>query len=394
MTTQHLVILTCVLLAGCAGKESRSKSVSCEGAKADVTAVTYNVALGPGMVPLATPRTAPAAAAIAALPADVLCLQEVWLPEGKRAIADALGLPDGQAFWADTAGLAETGEDRCAPGDLDALASCAEPACGSLPAEMQTICAQDECGDALRITYLRNAGCVRCLAASAGKSIADIRTACESPHGASRIHGGNNGVMLASRLPLMDKEFVFLPSSNSNRVALFARVLLPEDRAVEVACVHISAGAPIPPSHSGYATWDEEKRAQFAIVIDRLLARAGDRPALLMGDLNVGPEAAGIEATHGDIWGDVVDRGFSSPALELERPYCTSCPANSFHDASDAPELIDHVLVHDPEGGTSLAASCSDPVFTQAVEVRGYDGAAVTTHLSDHFGARFLFRVR
>lgn len=394
MTTQHLVILSCIVLVGCAGKESRSKPVSCEGTKADVVAVTYNVALGPGMVPLATPRTAPAAAAIAALPADVLCLQEVWLPEGKRAIADALALPDGQAFWADTAGLAETGEDRCAPGDLDALASCAEPACGGLPAEMQTICVQDECSDALRATYLRNAGCVRCLAASAGKSIADIRATCESPYGASRIHGGSNGVMLASRSPLMDKEFVFLPSSNSNRVALFARVLLPENRSVEVACVHISAGAPIPPSHSGLATWDEEKRAQFAIVVDRLLARAGDRPALLMGDLNVGPEAAGVEPTREDIWNEVVERGFAAPPLDLERPYCTSCPANTLHEPTDAPHLIDHVLLHDPPGGIALSASCSDPVFDDIVEIRGYDGEAVTTHLSDHFGARVLLHVR
>lgn len=394
MTKQYLVILGCALLAGCAGKETRSKSVSCEGTKADLTAVTYNVGLGPGMVPLSTPRTAPAAAAIAALPADVLCLQEVWLPEGKRAIADALALPDGQAFWADTAGLAETGEDRCASGDLDALASCAEPACGGLPAEMQTICAQDECGDALRATYLRNAGCVRCLAASAGKSIADIRTACESPYGASRIHGGNNGVMLASRLPLMDKEVVFLPSSNSNRVALFARVLVPDRGAVEVACVHISAGAPIPPSHSGLATWDEEKRAQFAVVIDRLLARAGDRPALLMGDLNVGPEATGVEPTHEDIWNEVVARGFTVPPLDLERPYCTSCPTNTLHEPSDAPHLIDHVLLRDPPGGLALTASCADPVFDEAVEILGYGGETVTTHLSDHFGARVLLRVR
>lgn len=394
MTKQYLILLAMIVVFGCRGRDSESKSPSCDGSNADFTAVTYNAGLGPGMVPLSTPRTAPAAAAIAALPADVLCLQEVWTPDGKRAVAEALALPDGGVFWAETAGLGETGEDRCAVGELDQLAACAKPKCGGLPDEMQTICAQEECGDALRITYLRNAGCVRCLAASAGKSIAGIRAACESPHGASRIQGGNNGVMLASRLPLMDKEFVFLPSSSSNRVALFARVLLPEGRDVEVACVHISAGAPIPPSHSGLSTWDEEKRAQFAIVIDRLLVRAGDRPSLLMGDLNVGPDAEGLEPSHEDIWDEVVARGYAAPQLELGRPYCTSCPSNTLHEPTDAPQLIDHVLLRDPPGGTSISASCSDPVLDTLIDIRGYDGETVTTHLSDHYGVRVLLRVR
>jgi endonuclease/exonuclease/phosphatase family metal-dependent hydrolase len=394
MTNRFAVCAVFTALAmGCAEKKDEPRAPTCDDRKADLVAVTYNVGLGPGIVPLATPRTAPAAAAIALLDADVLCLQEVWLPSAKEAVAAGLGLSEDHVFWADTAGLAETGEDRCAAGDLDALVACAEPACGGKPDEEQTLCVQDECMDVLRATFLKNAACVSCLGASAGKSIADIRATCESPMGASRIYGGNNGVMLASRLPLLNKEYVFLPSSNSNRVALFARVAVPEGPAVEIACVHISAGAAIPPSHSGYATWDEEKRAQFAIIIDKLKARAGGRPALFMGDLNVGPAAENLESVHADIWDEIVAAGFSTPTLDLGRPFCTNCPENTFHDDGDSPELIDHVLTREGKD-VALDASCADPVFDEQVEVTGYDGTIVQSHLSDHYGARVLFGSR
>ena len=43
--------------------------------------VTYNVGLARGFVDYADQRAEPVAAAVAALDADVVCLQEVWLRE-------------------------------------------------------------------------------------------------------------------------------------------------------------------------------------------------------------------------------------------------------------------------------------------------------------------------
>ncbi len=383
-----LMCATAVLTASC-GKSGGGNALHdrCGPIDAQLTAVTYNAALGPGMVSLATPRTAPVAAAIAATEFDVLCLQEVWTKDGSDAVIAALGLPPTNVLTIDTSGLGESYEDTCTADELRPLQSCVRKRCADVPDEQTTICALDQCHGELTNVYLRDKGCLNCLAASAGKSPDGIVNLCTSD-GASRIQGGRNDVILASRWKLKNKEVVQLISSGANRVALLARVDVPQYGSVEVACAHLSSPDAIPPSQSGFATWEDEQIAELKMISDRLFARANGRPSLLLGDMNAGPALSStINASSKTVWDAALQLGFTSPAADSQPPFCSICGDNTLRYGRSS-SLVDHVFIRNAQTGTQLQSRCVDRLFDTPATITGYDSKPVVTNLSDHYGVR------
>ncbi len=368
---------------------------TCDRTDAALTAVTFNTGLGPGMIEYSSPRAPQVAAALGRTQYDVLCLQEAWVKRDQDAIVAALGLPPQNVFVTETAGLGETGTDTCSGSQVDFLLSCTDTQCKGVPSESLTLCAMDKCAFELAAVYMNGKNCVNCLAAMAGKSSLAIADVC-THGGASRIQGGRNGVILASRWPLIDREVINLPASGANRVALLARIAVPgATEPVELACTHLSSDAQIPPAHSGYATWIEEQRAQLKMIDDRLRLRAGTRPTLLIGDVNTGPKVGTLDAEAPAVWGDVMKYGYVSPAASIPSPWCTICGENTLRGKpGGAGNLIDHVLVRDPVGGTDLVPACADRMFDAPVNVIGYSGGTVLTDLSDHYGTRVKFRLK
>lgn len=367
-------------------------SADCEGVDADLTVVTFNAGLGPGMVRLSSPRVPAVAQAVAGTDADVLCLQEVWTEPDERRIVAALGLPRANVLTFDTEGLGEEEPARCGTGRLDALAECARNACASVPAEEQTLCALRSCENDLLYLYLRDRRCLDCLASGVGRAVDDIVAACEGA-GMSHVYGGRNGVILASRWPLKDKDVMLLPASNANRVALFARVDVPGRGPVQLACTHISSPQRISPSH-GFDDWESEQAAQLRLITERLRARAGDGPAIFAGDMNFGPRLTDeIEAASGNVWNVAVELGYASVSATIEPPFCTVCPDNTLRGRY-AGRHIDHVLEIDPPGGATVVPRCADRLFMEPRVVTGHDGEPVSTHLSDHYGVRVKIDLR
>lgn len=367
---------------------------SCESAPSDIDVVTFNTGLGPGIVGLSSPRAPHVVDAVAATHFDVMCLQEVWTDGDRDAIIARLGLPPENVLFARTVGVGETGEDRCSNSDIDRLEACTAKKCAGVDDEEVTGCAMAQCHSALTGIFLGNRECLNCLAAMAGHPADITRRVCTT-RGASRIYGGRNGVILVSRWPLLDREAILIPASNANRVALFARVDVPGHGPVELACTHISSDQEIPPYHSGYDTWDEEKEAQLAIISDRLNARAAGRPQLFVGDMNFGgARGATVKDESGWVWYDAHERGFVDPAGYTVPELCSMCSGNSFVGHRDRSELIDHALLRDPPGGLELTPTCVERLFDRPVVVTGYHGEDVTTNLSDHYGIRVKFRFR
>lgn len=367
---------------------------TCENAPCDIDVVTYNTGLGPGIVGYSSPRAPHVIEAVAATPFDVMCLQEVWTDGDRDALIASLGLPPENVAFVRTTGLGETGEDRCSASDIDSLEACTAKKCAGVPEEEVTGCALSNCRSALTGIFLGNRECLNCLAAMSGHSSATIRRVCTS-RGASRIYGGRNGVILASRWPLRDKEAILLPASNANRVALFATVDVPGHGPVELACTHLSSDQEIPPYHSGYDEWDEEKEAQLAVIDARLTARAHGRPQLFVGDMNFGgARGEAVTDESGWVWYDAHERGFLDPAAYTVPGLCSICPSNSFVGPRGKGKLIDHALLRDPPGGLELTPTCVERLYDRPVTVTGYHGEPVTTSLSDHFGIRVKFRFR
>jgi endonuclease/exonuclease/phosphatase family metal-dependent hydrolase len=247
--------------------------------------------------------------------------------------------------------------------------------------------------------------CLNCLIASVGAGIDDTVRACSIPgHGLTHAYGGQNGQLLVSRFPLKDKESILLPSSIANRVGLFATIELAGHESIEVACMHAATMNEVPPSHHGedgkrmFSGWHDEMEAQIDIVSKRLKERAGGRPQLLMGDLNTGPELKhGITAAESHVWSHILSLGFSSPAAEADDPFCSVCDDNSqrlIEQDHPGNSLIDHVLVRDPPGGSTLTPVCTRRMFDTEHEIyyRGYDGQLVEGHLSDHYAVSVSFR--
>lgn len=367
--------------------------------------LTYNVGLAPGVVPYATPRIKPVAEELAKFrDMGVMCLQEVWTQEARDAVVAALDLPDDQVYYVDTRGQGDDLKDInvCRPGQVDALASCARDACGDLPDEEHAHCALDACNSELVSLYMRGGeNCLNCLVSSVGHSIDDTIKTCTVPgHGVSHSYDGQNGVMLVSRWPLKNREAILLPSSIANREALFATVEIDGREPLELACTHVSTWNQLPPSQRGpdgkkmFSDWDEEMIAQIDIISARLNARAQGRPQLFLGDMNAGPELGrSIKGDMPKVWGRIHALGFSSPAAQAEDPFCSVCQGNSLRGPNAPNKLIDHVLMRDPVGGSSLTPLCTRSVIDAKHQryFPGPNGTLMEEHLSDHYAVTVTF---
>lgn len=399
-------LFTALLFAASCGKGGFSESgvPRCDGVTAGKSIVTFNEGNGKGMVPLATPRVPLLVGELRDAAFDIACLQEVWSAEHAREITDGLLLTEKQTFYFDTSGLRENGRDLCKEEQLGGLVECAGKKCaGAKATEEVSICVQDKCGGYLLGVYRGQDGpaCVNCLIAMAGKSIEETRTTCVG-EGASRIQGGASSAMLIAKTGrFYNKEPMLLDSSGSNRTALFATVRMTstfgQEREVEIACMHISASSgKIAPTHSGYTTWEDEKRGQFHAIMEKLGQRAlrtdGTKvPTVLMGDFNAGPDSSA------EVFREVIAAGFTCPTADpITGGGCSSCDVNSFHGGSGSGgAMIDHVCFLNPPKGDALVPTCIDRLFDKKGVIKDYDGETdIETHPSDHYGKRALFDLR
>ncbi len=361
---------------------------------ATFVAVTYNAALAPGMNPLATPRVPYVAKSVAQLQFDALCLEEVWPDAAKDAVIAAMHLPADHVLVDKRAVAKGVPGDRCTADEIAPLERCVRTSCADVPTEMVTVCAEEHCEREGLDLYIRSKECLRCLAACVGQSADQIVDTCvTSGRGASLVYEGRNGVILASRKPLRNTEVIPLPSSDANRVALFATIDGYGSEPIEVACAHLSTLQPVPPSHAEFRDWTEEQIGQLRIVSRRLAERAGNRPMLFLGDMNFGTANAKAQEVSEGAWEEAVRLGFTSPGIAADPPLCSSCAGNTLRSVSSS-FLLDHVLVRDPPGGSTLAPVFAINVFDDVVTIKGYDGAPVATNLSDHYGIAVKFVVK
>mgnify|MGYP000320030371 CR=1 FL=1 len=352
-------------------------------------AATFNTALGPGLdVPYAAERLDPDAQAIAAAHWSVLCLNEAWTDADRTAILAALALPAEQVVTADTRGQNEDPRDRCSPGELDDGLACIRMECDGLPDRDVTSCATQKCQLEGFLLYEKHPRCFNCVVASAGKSADQIEASCNG-FGDSRLFGGRNGVILASRLPLRNAESIPLPSSEANRVALFATVDV-GGLPLEVACTHLSAAVGfIAPTYTGFPDWNAEMIAQIRLVSRRLKARAGNGPQLLLGDLNTGPARGGDGQTDApEVWDEIRKLGFEDPAGDANPPICSRCQDSLIAPTGGSESLIDHVLTR---GGRVPKPECAERSFDDRITITDFAGRPVETNRSDHYGISVRF---
>lgn len=399
------LFLVFLAVLGCKSKTPPPPKQTYLGGGLILQAATINLGVAPGVVRLATPRIPAIAEELSTMhDFDIVCFQELWTQESKDAVIKVLG-PDMHVYTAEnTRGENQhDGVNVCTPSQVEKTVACMlKNKCSDWPAEEQGICALEQCQKELKNIFIFGGSeCLDCLVASVGKSAEDILKTCvqikgEPPIvGASRAYDGQNGVLLASHWPLQNPKTLRLRSSYSNRVVVVATIQPDGYGPIEVACAHMSTGTPAPPNHPDFYSWDDEMIAQVEDVSNLLKKRAGsNRPSLFLGDMNTGPEIGkNISAEKPHVWKRIVELGFSSPVIYANPPFCTMCNSNTLRPKSTKDNLIDHVLVRDPAGGTELVTESVHKFFDQPRKFAGYDGKPVERHLSDHYGVVVIFRL-
>lgn len=388
---------------------------------ATVTVDTFNVGLAGAFIPFEAERRAAIGPALASSPADIVCLQEVWREEDKDAIAAAVRgrFPEIVRTPNDLATAVTSDIDPMCPvppaptappcssaalrAALDDGIRCLAASCSTRPRDesgqtTSTACAQSMCigqvGALITSTEPDALRCYGCLASALPtESLASIRTLCGTNPNAGLAFNGRNGLMILSRHPLSDVETLVVPGTWNRRVITRATATLPGNRRVAVYCNHLTpvfdgVAFPYTGRHGcgevGRAGWATEQLAQARRLVQWVNQTAGATPAVVLGDFNNGPAAAGVVAEAGENYDYL--RGQLAPATPAGfRPACTFCPDNALNGMRTEPVWIDHVFV---KNVPAAAVRSHERTYTDATVTVPMAPGRVP--LSDHYGVRVV----
>ncbi|MSP92506.1 MAG: hypothetical protein EXR79_12020 [Myxococcales bacterium] len=344
------------------------------------SAITWNAGLADNFVPWTAQRRKPVLDAIKQADSEVLCLQEVWLDDDVTRVVEAAKPKYPHAHFVKTVDSTVGGPPACNVTEVAPLKACAEKNCqgaGSL-----ADCALTNCG----AQYLATAAkCQDCLGANISlNNIGAIFQACAEGSG-SLSFGGRNGVLLLSRSALAEKDVLKFDSFLLQRVVLYAKTKVGSG-AAHVFCTHLQAGLGSVKYNGKAGGWKEEQAAEIDATIAFVKQKSAGQRALLLGDLNCGPElkGAGIDGEFPDNFMKFTTAGFRSRWLEQASPTCTWCDGNELAGKTTS-RIIDHALLLGWSGG--VGGSAGARAYDARVQIDLPSGPT-QSYVSDHFGVR------
>ena len=357
--------------------------LGCKGESGDPTVIaTYNAGLAVGFVAGAEDRAPKVADAIAALDADIVCLEEVWLPEHVTAVEDAAADSFPHQTFAEPFLPESTGAPACAKGDLDDLLACVGDTCGGVCQDQLVDCVFTNCvGQFLQLPK----SCQGCTMANVGGTPEEIQGICEK-ESTSFAYGGSFGTGILSKHPFVGDPVheAFEPGSKqldapatTNQRGVHHAVIDAPLGEVDVYCTHLSPVFVTIPYPRDSGSWAEEQSAQIAALRGWVDATQETDTAILAGDFNTGPAEPGIDPEVPDNYAALAS-GYANFYAGAD-PECTFCEDNPLV-GDNLSVLIDHVLVRGFDGdGTG------ERLFTDTIPVETCD-KTIDGALSDHYG--------
>lgn len=340
-----------------------------------ITVATYNAGLALGFVPGTESRAPLVADALAGLDADIVCLQEVWLPEHVSAIEASVGGAYPNRF---VPAPLQSDDASCAPGELDNLLTCISDSCDFTCADSVPDCLFDSCP----IQFIGlSKECMRCAMANVGEDPSTVAETCGTAP-VEYAYGGSFGTMLLSKHPIGVVDQHVFSSTSNRRSVMHAEVDAPGGE-LSVFCTHLTAvfdGIPYPREEGN---WDIEQLAQIE-EMNAYVDDVGGEGRILLGDLNTGPGLDGIRAEAPAGYAALTDAGWSVPYVELDGR-CTFCNDNPLIASPDDDDdrLIDHVMMKGPLEATEAARILDGTVSAESCSVD-----LTTSALSDHYGVQ------
>jgi len=374
------LLLSVSWLGGCSGASENDAEVnSLDG---PLALVTFNAALGVGLADHTESRLAALLRTLPELSADVVCLQEIWRLEDVRALVEAASPRFAHAFSSITEG--DSLEQGCTLGESAALQTCLDAACAELLDDQLLECAIDNCATAFAAVSPNCQGCVIANQALPLDELMDVCSADESV--SATLH--QNGLLLLSRLPLLDGDFAVFDSSLGERGVLMARIETAFSPSTELLCTHLGATQTNIDYPGAFGSWDNERLVQTQQLLEAVGSRRSDGSFVaLLGDMNSGPSTPNADGESPEAYELIRESGLHAPYVDSGDARCTWCPENSLTEApgdGGSGSVIDHVFISPLP---NRARALPDRVLDQPILV-DVSGDAVETHLSDHFGVR------
>jgi endonuclease/exonuclease/phosphatase family metal-dependent hydrolase len=350
----------------------------------ELSLVSFNAALGVGLAPYPEQRLDAIEADLPGLDADVICLQEIWLPEDIERLVGSLS--DRYPYNHRSVRATGGGGAACTEPEAASLSGCLSDNCGDVEREGLPLCAIANCAEPFTQVSM---GCQQCIAANqAATDVENLTTICANADAGAAAYADQTGLLLLSRLPLERPSYAAFESSLGDRGLLSARVHTDFMGELDVHCTHLAATLGEVPYTGPYGSWQGERLRQIEQMLERVAQLGAEREAsdatILLGDMNCGPATASARAASPDAFELMAGAGFVAPYAELDGR-CTFCENNPLNGLVTDPEegaLIDHVLV-----STGDAAFTARRVFDDIIPI-DVDGAPVDSTHSDHYGVQ------
>jgi endonuclease/exonuclease/phosphatase family metal-dependent hydrolase len=342
--------------------------------------VTFNAALGVGLAPYPEQRLAAIERDLPALGADVVCLQEIWLPADIERLTASLSAQFPHSLR--SVRVAGGAGESCTDAEAQLLSTCLSENCADVEPDGLPLCAIASCAEPFTEVSM---GCQQCIAANqSAMDVENLATLCAAGDGVA-AYQDQSGLLILSRYPLEDLGYLQLESSLGDRGVLSASLRTAFMGEVAIHCTHLAASLSEVPYTGPYGSWQGERLRQ----IEQMLTRVDDtRPtsgsAIMLGDMNCGPGTALAEAASPDAFAQLLGAGFADPYVDADGrcTFCDNNPLNGLVTDPDEGALIDHVLI----GADPMPMASATRVFDDVISIDA-DGP-VDTARSDHYGVQ------
>lgn len=373
-------VLVAAFTIGCGGDDN----TAVVGGSTSLSLVTFNAAQLAELAQYPEQRLAATERDLPRLGADVVCLQELWDVRALDGVADALvgTFPYSHRSVQATGGV---GGADCTESEATSLAECLSDNCGDEEGSALALCAVQNCADEFMSV---SPACQQCIASNQSSgSLDELTSVCAAGEGAT--YSDQTGLLLLSRLPLEDTDYLALPSALGDRGVLSARVQTQFAGTVDLFCTHLAATLDL--EYTGaFDSWEGERAEQIELLLQYSAERSSGARAVL-GDLNCGPVTDDARGAGAEAFARFTDDDFAAPYVEGDGrcTWCSDNPLTGFSDdGADVGAILDHVLVSEFPPVTSEP----ERIFDDRIRV-DVDGDTVETVRSDHYGVQVTLSV-
>ena len=335
---------------------------------------------------------------------DILCIQDLFgdkiLDEVRKMLKNDYGYD--YSLYAKTSNddedlestEAQTIPASCSMNDIAPVVSCVMTSCPDYDAA----CIVQSCWQ----TFLElPADCRNCMLSSGVEAIAsgdylEILEKCQQP---TRIpakkleyeFNGNSGVLLASKLPMSNKQPVKLRSYGRMRTAVAANVEKDGIGKIQIICTGLSPLSKT--EYDGFGeSWEDEQLTQ----IEQILAIPVEKDVVqrvILGDFDGNLALGELSESNPGPVSVLEENGWYDPYFDLgykETPECTLCRENPFVPSDAVESVPNHIFFKKKRGYEFSTQRIFDSNF---IDLNYENHTKKTYSVSDRYGITTLMTV-